>query len=196
MNLQNMAPNAKRSLLITLVFGTIAAGLYFAAIEPAETKLNQTKSALADAGNRHELMMRNLRNAENVKKRLSTVEAALKPFQDALLVPFLESYAMRAKTLVDAFAQGAGLNEVEYGELTPIALPVPKRLPEQLYARRPVRILCRGSYQAAVSFLLRLEKEMPLVALQSLTIDSQNDQNQQRIEFILEWPAKGAVTKK
>ena len=43
---------------------------------------------------------------------------------------------------------------------------------------------------------MRLEKEMPLVSLQSLAITAQNDPAVQEVVLILEWPTKGKVTRK
>ena len=75
------------------------------------------------------------------------------------------------------------------------ALPVPKKLPSQLYARCPISVSFNGSYQAAVSFLLRVEKEFPFVILQGLSISgADSSPDKQRITMVLEWPAKGAVT--
>ena len=195
MNLQNMAPNAKRSLFLSLAFGAVASALYFFGVEPAESRLKRANGELNDLESRHALMMRNIRSTAEVTNRLAAVNAALAPFREAMIEPFLESYAMRAKALVDNFAQAAGLVELEYAELPPLALPVPKRLPETLHARLPVRITAHGSYQAAVSFLLRVEKELPLVTLQALEISADRENDRQRLEFILEWPVRGASTK-
>ena len=61
--------------------------------------------------------------------------------------------------------------------------------------RRPIRITARGSYMGAISFLMRVEKEHPLVTLQSMNITTNPDPDQQRIEMVFEWPAKGEKTK-
>lgn len=196
MNLQNMAPNAKRSLLITAIFGAAAVCIYLFAVEPSETDLARAKRELEEVRTRHEMMMLNLSGADKVKERLAGLNAGLEEFRAAFLVPSLESYAMGAKKLLDPLAAGAGLSETEYEELPTIALPVPKRMPVQLFARRPIRLVCRGSYQAAVSFLLHVEKEFPLVALEAMSVTAQQDPLAQRIEFIFEWPGKGGRTKK
>lgn len=196
MNLQNMAPNAKRSLLITAIFGAAAVCIYLFAVEPSETDLARTRRELEEVRTRHEMMMRNLSGSDKVKERLAGINAGLDEFRAAILQPSLESYAMGAKKLLDPLAAGAGLSEAEYEELPTIALPVPKRMPVQLFARRPIRLVCRGSYQAAVSFLLRVEREFPLVALQAMNITAQQDPLAQRVEFIFEWPVKGGRTRK
>ena len=68
-------------------------------------------------------------------------------------------------------------------------------MPRQLYARAAVRITAKGSYQAIASFLLMIEKNLPLVSLQSLQILSQQNPAKQTVTMNLEWPTKGALTR-
>lgn len=195
MNLQNMAPNAKRSLLITVGFGLLAACIYIAAVEPAISKRDATARTLGELRTRNELMSRNLAGADKLKERLNDIEERFAVYREAMLVPLLESLPMRAKSLVDPLALGAGLGDTEYEELPAIALPVPKRLPLQLHARQPIKITAHGSYQSAISFLMRLELEFPLVTLEAVEITAQQDPSVQKIEMILEWPVKGKISK-
>ena len=193
---QNMAPNAQRSFLVTLCLATVAILTYLFAVQPAIVSLAKARTRLAELQDREQRMNQDLRNADNVKKTLAELNACLKPFNDAMLTPLLESYAMRAKSILDPLVIGAGLTDAEYTDEPFWALPVPKPLPRQLHTRAAIRVRARGSYQAAVSFLMRLEKEMPLVSLQSLAITAQNDPAVQEVVLILEWPTKGKVTRK
>lgn len=195
MNLQNMAPNAKRSLLVTFGFGLLAVCIYLAAVEPAISRREETTRTLEELKSKHDIMQRNLSGADKLKTRMADLEKRLTPYREAMLVPLLESLAMRAKSIIDPLAFGAGLGDTDYEQLAPIALPLPKRLPLQLHARQPIRFTARGSYQAAISFLLRLEKEFPLVTLEAIEITAQQDPANQKIMMILEWPVKGKVTK-
>ena len=111
MNLQNMAPNAKRSLLITVVFGAAAVCIYLFAVVPSEGDLVRAKTELGEVQTRHEMMMRNLSGADKVKERLERINAGMDEFRAAVLAPSLESYAMGAKKLLDPLAAGAGLSE-------------------------------------------------------------------------------------
>ena len=196
MNLNGMAPNSRRAALVTLAFSLLAAGIYFLAVSPTKTSLAKSTKALKEQRAKHATVMKNLAGSTTVAKRIEEAESALRPYREATIEPLLESLAMRAKSLVDSMAQGAGLIDLEYEALEPRALPVPGRMPRQLYAREPIRILARGSYQAAASFLMRLERDMPLVALESLSITAVHATPEtQKIEMILEWPVKGAVTR-
>lgn len=194
MNLQNMAPNAKRSLLLTAVFGLIAVGAYLGLVEPAVSQRMRTDRTRAELRDRHAAMVRNIGLSDTVRSRIAACETNLAPYRVAMLEPLLGSFAMRAKSLVDPLATGAGLGEMEYSELPLVALPVPKHLPQQLHARLPIQMTAKGTYQGAVSFLLRLEKEFPLVTLQSMTVQAQNDPTVQRITFVFEWPGRGKST--
>ncbi len=192
----NMAPNARRSFVVTLVMASIATVIYLFGLQPCESQLKHTKFVLDELEGRRMRMNGDLNSAGTVKKDLEDLEAELTPYRDAMLVPLLESYAMRAKTIIDPLAIGAGLEDVQYTDEPFRALPLPKPMPRQLHTRAAVRVTARGSYQQAISFLLRLEKEYPLVSLQQFEITSQTTPDAQAATFVFEWPAKGGLTRK
>jgi hypothetical protein len=193
----NMAPNARRSFIVTVVLAGVATMIYIFCVQPCDSRLDQARRNLADLQDRQSRMNGDLRSADTVKKDLDDLEAALKPFRDAMLVPLLESYSMRAKSLLDPLAIGAGLEDVQYSDEPFRALPLPKPImPRQLHTRAVVKVSAQGSYQEAVSFLLRLEKEFPLVSLQRFDVSAQSTPERQSVTFVLEWPAKGGLTRK
>lgn len=192
----DMAPNAKRSFVVTVVLAAVATVLYLFCVQPAEDQLTKTKAELSDLQDRQARMSNDLKSASTVKKDLEELEAQLKPYQEAMLVPLLESYAMRAKSMLDPIALGAGLENVEYSREPFRALPLPKPMPRQLHTRAAIKVSATGSYQNAVSFLLRLEKELPLVSLQQFDVIAQAKPERQALTFVLEWPAKGGLTRK
>ena len=195
MNLQNMAPNAKRSLLMTLVFGAIAAALYFCVLEPTEISLAKTRKTLLERTNRHRAMTTDLSRADSIAKELADGNARLADYESHMIEPLLESTAMRAKALVDPLAAGCGLVGMEYEQETPIALPILGAAAREQYVRCPIKISCRGSYQAAVSFVRCVEKCFPLVALEAFTVAAGSDPDLQLVSVILEWPMKKGVSK-
>ncbi len=193
----NMAPNARRSFIVTVVLAGVATMIYIFCVQPCDSRLDQARRNLADLQDRQSRMNGDLRSADTVKKDLDDLEAALKPFRDAMLVPLLESYSMRAKSLLDPLAIGAGLEDVQYSDEPFRALPLPKPImPRQLHTRAVVKVSAQGSYQEAVSFLLRLEKDFPLVSLQRFDVSAQTSPAKQSVTFVLEWPAKGGLTRK
>jgi Tfp pilus assembly protein PilO len=188
-NLQNMAPNAKRSMLLTLVFGGIAAVLYFVAVESTETSLLKARQDLEGLSQKHRLMMTNINRADQVKKQLEDHELRLDEYRKALIRPLLNSTAMRAKSFVDALAAGCGLAGMEYEALAPMPLPSnPRAMPLKKYSRCPIRIKCVGSYQSAVSFVRCVERQFPLVALESMSVTTRQENDVQQVEIVLEWP--------
>jgi hypothetical protein len=192
----NMAPNARRSFIVTVVLACMATVIYLFCVQPCDSQLAQARRNLADLQERQSRMNGDLRSADTVKKDLDDLESALKPFRDAMLVPLLESYSMRAKSILDPLAIGAGLEELQYSDEPFRALPLTKPMPRQLHTRAAVKLTATGSYQQAVSFLLRLEKELPLVSLQRLDITATTTPGSQSLSFIFEWPAKGGLTRK
>ena len=193
--LQSMAPNAKRAFLTTIVLGVLAAAIYFLAVEPAVASLSRERTRLEELKENQRRMTADLNSAGTVQKTLEELETEMKPFAAAELTPLLGSYAMRAKSLLDPLISGAGLTDVEFSEEATRKLPTPLPLPRQLHARAAVRITAKGSYQAIASFLLMIEKNLPLVSLQSLQIQSQQQPAKQAVTMILEWPTKGALTR-
>ena len=192
---QNMAPNAKRSFALTLILGGVAAVIYLFAVQPAEEALSKARKEHDEQEAKLQAVNANLRAAPQNKERLQSLAASLKPFRDEMLKPLLGSYAMRAKSLLDPLAFGAGLSRLDYAEMPTRAQPLPRPQPAQLHARRPIRVTAQGSYMGAISFLLRVEKEHPLIALQSFALSTTTDPERQQIEMVFEWPAKGGPQK-
>ena len=139
-------------------------------------------------------MMANLSRAETVTKELTDGTARLRAYEREMIEPLLESTAMRAKAFADPLAAGCGLVGMEYEQSSPIALPILGTASREQYVRCPIKMTCRGSYQAAISFVRCIEKRFPLVALEALTITAGNDPDLQHVSVVLEWPMKkGAV---
>lgn len=193
---QNMAPNAQRSFLISLVLAVVATVIYLFGVEPAASALAKDRMRLGELQDRERRMATDLKGADTVKKQLEDLAASLEPFEQAMLTPLLESYAMRAKSVLDPLILGAGLVDPEYAEEPFRALPLPKPMPRQLHTRAAIRLTARGSYQAFVSFLQRLEMDLPLVSVQAIDVTAQRDPETQSISAVLEWPAKGGLTRK
>ena len=192
---QNMAPNARRSFVVTMLLGAAAVGIYMFAVQPAEEALAKAHREHDEQANRLQTVNANLNGAPANKERLQKLAEELKPFRDEMLEPLLGSYAMRAKSILEPLAFGAGLSNVDYADVSVRALPVPRPTPLQLHVRRPVRVTAQGSYMGAISFLLRVEKEHPLIALQSMSISTTSDPERQQIEMVFEWPSKGGKSK-
>lgn len=194
--LQNMAPNAKRSFFETLVFGAVAVVIYLFGVQPSCAQRLKNRENLENLEAQQMRMNSNLRRADLVNKDLNETQAKLKPYGDAMLTPLLESYAMRAKSILDPFALGAGLVDVNYADEAFRALPLTIPVPRQLHTRAAVKVTATGSYQEAVSFLLRVEKELPMTSVQSFAIVAQQNPEAQKVSFVIEWPAMGGLTRK
>ena len=179
-----------------LVFAGIAVGLYLFVVGPANETLARANK---ERGEIEEQLRRDgmdLKGAEQVQKRLDELTTLLAPYREALLTPVLESYAMAAKSVLEPLAKDANLDGLAYAEEPVRALPLSKPQPKQLYARKPIRVTCTGTYMDIVSFLLRVEKELPLVALQSWSIAGAGaNPDRQAAVLVFEWPVKGVLSK-
>jgi Tfp pilus assembly protein PilO len=193
--LDNTAPTTQRAVLFSAVLAAVAVILYLFAVQPCQDSIARTRSDLSALEDQKRVMERDLKDSPRVKSILSETEKARAPYMDALLTPLLESWAMRAKSLLDPLASDVGLKVLDYSEMPVRALPLPKPPPIQLYARRPIRLTCRGSYAEIASFILRVEKMLPYVALQSFSIKTQQDPEAQLASIVFEWPVKGALSR-
>ena len=185
------ASSSKNPFFLSALILAVAVVIYLFAVQPALMSIDKAKRDLDGLTDQLNVMERDLKDSARVKGMLAEIDAKQKPYLDALLTPLLESWAMRAKSLLDPIAADVGLTIVDYAEQPVRALPLPKQTPIQLFARHPIRVVCRGSYAEIASFILRVEKLLPYVALQALQIKAQKDPEAQAAEIVLEWPAKG-----
>ena len=141
-------------------------------------------------------MVRDLKGADQLKSRLDELEAERKKFLDGLLEPSLGSYGTAAGSLLKPIAEAVGLAvSVDSVDLPMRRLPLPPPpLSPQLYARKPIRLTCTGSYMRIISFLQRVEEQLPLVSLEAFSLKTQKDPDNQSATIVLEWPIKGENT--
>ena len=184
----------KRALFLTLAIGTVAVVLYMFCVEPCQTSLQKARTDLAALQDKRTQMVRDLKGASQTKDRLDAVKSERQGYLDGLLEPLLESYAMRAKSLLDPLAEDVGLSVGNYAELPDRRLPLPKPQAPQLYARKPIRLTCTGSYARIVSFIMRVEEKLPLVSLEAFSLKPQKDPDNQSATIVFEWPIKGENT--
>ena len=192
--LDSSGGSTKRAAFFALAVAGVAVVLYLFAVQPCQDTLAKDRRELDSLDGQLHVTTRDLKDSPRVKNMLAEIEAARKPFMDALLTPLLGSWAMRAKSMLDPLAADVGLKVTDYAELPVRALPLPKPTPRQLYARRPIRVTAHGSYAEIASFILRVEKMLPYVSLQALNIKVQRTPEVQLAEIVFEWPAKGALS--
>lgn len=197
--LDNMAPNAQRSFLVTLLLAGAATAIYMFGVLPAESSLARATEERTAAQAEKKRIDDCIKTSEKRQKQLKEIERELAVFQEGLLEKKVGSYSTRATELIAPIARGCGLKVIKY-EDEPVArrlpLPNPKqtKLPAQLHVRVGVKVTAVGSFQKAVSFLLQLERQYPLLSLASLRIAQKNgDDLEQDIEMVFEWPAFNTV---
>lgn len=194
-SLQNMAPNVQRALFIALVFGAIAVVVYMFCVQPAQLSIVRERQELESLRDRQDVAHREIRGEKALKERLDGIQATRQRYLDGLLTPLLESYAMRAKSIIDPIAADSGVTVQDYQERPRRLLPLTKPQAPQLYARQPIHLVCRGSYAAIISFMMRIEKVLPLVSVEAFSLKAQTDNDVQTAEIVLEWPILGVNTK-
>lgn len=183
------------SICLLILAGAVV--LYMFVVRSVSSSLTKTRSTLSETQIRLDTIEMNISQKSNMCERIGVLDGENKVLRAVWLTPLLNSYAMRAKALVDVIAAEAGLLNVEYVEGEQRALPAPKGpMPANRTARRSVTLHAMADYAAIASFLLRLEKELPQVTLQSLNIQQKPGiTDRQDVEIVLEWPGKGEVIK-
>ena len=181
----------KHAMFRFVAIGVVAALLYLFCVEPCQTSLRKARAENESLKGQQTGMSRDLKGAVKVKSRLEALQAERQVYLNGLLEPLLESYAMRAKSLLDPLAADVGLTIGDFVELPPRRLPLPKPQAPQLYARKPIRLTCTGSYATIISFLLRVEEKIPLVTLEAFSLKTQKDPDNQSATIVFEWPIKG-----
>lgn len=192
--LQDPSAPMKRALFQALAIGAVAVVIYMFCVQPSQSALEKAQADLSGMQAQQSAMVRDLKGAEQVKARLDAIESERKEYLAGLLEPMLGSYAMRAKSLLDPLASDVGLRISDYAEMPVRLLPLPKPQAAQLYARKPIRLTCTGSYARIISFLMRVEKKLPLVSLEAFSLKTQKDPDNQSAMFVFEWPVKGVNT--
>ena len=182
-------------MILVPLFAAATAAVYMALVQPSLTRLGRERQDLQNLRNKVEAMSIDLRSKDSIRERIKRADEELARYDKVQLEPLLESYAMRAKSIVGELAEKAGLVDAEFQDRPALALPVlpgsPR--PTALHSRLPVVVSCFGDYAAIVSFVMRVERDLPYVALESLKITpSGSNPDLQRAEIVLEWPTKGA----
>lgn len=184
------------STILALLLFVGAILLYSVAVSPLSASLSRTQGALSTDVARLNAMELDIRTQDDLTVRVKELEATNKLHRASWIAPMLNSYAMRVKSLVDAMAFECGLTGVEYTEGTLRALPVPSaQVPTRRTARRSVHMKAFADYAAIASFILRAERDLPLMTVQAFTIvpRQDNDKERQSVDLILEWPCEGEV---
>jgi len=179
---------------IALILLGLAVVVYLGVISPLSGSLLKARATLTEERSHLTNVELTIAQRESFRERIAQLEKTNATSRAAWLTPMLNSYGMRAKSLLDNIATESGLTNVEYNEGKFRALPLPNgRLPVQRTARMSIRLKAVADYAAIVSFLLRAEKELPLMAVQAIAIQPTQNADLQSVEADLEWPCEGKV---
>lgn len=185
----------RNPMILVPLFAAASALVYMMLVKPCAEQLEKDRASLAGLRGQVNKQAIEISSKVGIQERTVEVERRLAQLGEQQIEPLLESYAMRAKAIVGPLAAQAGLVDAEFSDRPPLALPVlpGSAVPPGLHSRLPVVISCLGDYPAIVSFILRVERDLPYVALGALRIvPGGASEELQRAEITLEWPMKGA----
>ena len=189
---QDPSAQMKRALFQALLIGAVAVVLYLFGVQPWQADLQKARTEYRGLQDQRARMINDLKGAGQVGEQLSVITNDCQTnYISRLLERSVGSYGTAAMALLNPIAEDVGLTiTVDPTDLLERRLPLPPQPSPQLYARKPIRLTCTGSYAAIVSFILRVEEKMPLVALESFSLKTQKDPDNQLATIVLEWPYK------
>jgi len=183
--------------LVALLLFLAALALYLGGVKPLSGVLGEMRAELMRNERKLTAIQMDVMTLGDLQKRIVELEGETSANRTALMTPMLNSYAMRGKSFLDTLATESGLVGTEYSEGALRALPVPNsQVPTRRTARRAVQLKARADYAAAASFLMRVERDLPTVCLQSLSIvpaGQNGTADRQDVTMIFEWPCEGEV---
>ena len=195
-NLEIGSPAKKAALIIAVSILINAAFIYFMVL-PLNNKITSTKHATDDTIANNERIRRIIDTSNSKKESVANLKKDHEKMEKSgVITPLLNSYAMRAKTLLSPCMKQCGLVVEDVTELIPIPLQQPQPLTNTTYCRQPIELTTSGSYTQMTAFISYVEKELPMATLSSLKITTQSrDPEIHKITLCFEWPAKTNTTK-
>ncbi|MFO7937624.1 MAG: hypothetical protein R6V06_08475 [Kiritimatiellia bacterium] len=185
------SPLQKAALIIGTAILINAAVLYFA-VMPLNRRIEKTKRDTDNLIAENKRIRKVISSANEKKERVAQLDKEhRKMVKEGVLEPLLNSYAMKAKTILAPYTKMSGLNIENVTELPPIPLQQPHPMSGVTYSRQPIEFTTSGSYTQMTSIISYAEKHLPMTALSSLQIKAQNrDPEVHDITFCFEWPVK------
>lgn len=185
------SPLHKALLMIGVGIALSAAFIYFM-ILPLKSRIAECIRSTDDTIAANDRMNSVIRTTNEKKGHVAELQKQHDELQqEGILTPLLNSYAMRAKLLVQPYAQQSGLTIENVRELPPIPLQQPQPLKNSAFFRQPIDFAASGSYSQLTDFIALMEKELPMSILSSLTITAQARSPEiHNIQISFEWPAR------
>ena len=187
---------AKRAALILGVCILLNAAFVYFMVLPLNGKISSTRKSTEDIMANNDRIQKIIGTTNTKKENTYNLKNEHeKLVKTGVITPLLNSYAMRAKTLLTPYTRKCGLTIEDVTELAPIPLLQPEHLNEICFSRQPIEISTSGSYTQLTAFVSYVEKELPMATLSSLKITTQNrDPEIHKINICFEWPAQTEIT--
>lgn len=188
--------SAKTRAIIVFAGVLLNAAFIYFVILPLKVKIATTAKATDETICNNDRIRAFISTTKEKKQRVAELsEEYEKLVARGVITPLLNSYAMRAKTLLAPCAAKNGLTFENVKELPAIPLQQPQPLKKSAYCRQPIEFTTSGSYTQVVSFISCVESEYPMAILSSLKISAQpRDPEIHLVKISFEWPAKTEIT--
>ncbi|MDD2600517.1 MAG: hypothetical protein PHO37_15045 [Kiritimatiellae bacterium] len=184
-------PSHRTALLVGVGLVLNAALIGFM-ILPLKKRMAECLRESNESVSANERMSAVVRSTNEKRESVAELQARYDTSRErGVLTPLLNSYAMRAKRLVQPCAQQSGLEIENAIELASIPLQQPQPLENSAFCRQPIEFTATGSYAQLTAFIAAMEAEHPMSILYALKISAQQRTPEiHKIQICYEWPAK------
>lgn len=188
----NIESPAHKAAIFSAIGVVLGAALIYYMILPLSRRIATCRSETEAAITANDRMTAVIRTTNTIKAKVAELQQQYAALQEkGILTPLLNSYAMRAKTLVQPYAAHCGLTIENVRELPPIPLQQPQPLKDSAFCRQPIEFTASGSYAQLSDFIATVERELPLSILSSLKVTPQQRLPEiHKIQISFEWPTR------
>lgn len=188
----NLKSPAHKTALVAGLGILINAVLIWVVILPLQRHMAECVKSTDETIAANDRMSAVVRTTNEKKESVAALQAQYDHLRElGVLTPLLNSYAMRAKRLVQSCAEQSGLDIENVVELPSLPLQQPQPLKDSAFCRQPIEFTASGSYAQLTEFIAAMEKEHPMSILFSLRVAAQQRTPEvHKIQICYEWPAK------
>jgi len=188
----NIESPMHKAAILSAIGIVLGAALIYFMILPLRNRIELSRKEIDETVITSDRMSALIRTTNDKKDHVAELQQRYAALQEqGILTPLLNSYAMRAKTLVQPYAVHCGLTIENVRELPPIPLQQPQPLKDSAFCRQPIEFTASGSYTQLCTFITSVERELPMSILSSLKVTPQQRLPEiHKIQISFEWPTR------
>ena len=180
--------NSTAAKILPFALAAATGAVWFWGVGPSDAAMKAVRQEVARLSGEVNEMNLGLQELAALEREMAQTATNRAAYAGCVIEPLLGSVAMRAKTLLDPIAAEVGIEDVRYEDASTSALPPTETSPRVPYVRARVSVMASASYMSLVSFLSRVERQVPGACVVSAYIGiGGRDVEVQVGTFVFEW---------